>query len=251
MKWAVLLWVSVPGLWAAAALPTGETAGMAVVGADIIALQPAARAVVVRDADGHEERLPLGAGVSLSGVRPGDHVVLGIEGHTEGRRINVLSRVDRPHARPSAAPPREPASATEMYTYQVALLASQAGQVDVLWTGFCEECDVAVRGESGFSREWLSLWDERATYDASSAYCREVLIEIVRRGEPVNAAMLAVERKGREHHVPAGVRREVRRRFYMDGRWNVESPEPEDTLEVKRGEDRAALSPPEVRPASG
>jgi hypothetical protein len=103
----------------------------------------------------------------------------------------VLDRAALPTA--LADQPERPAAAASASTFadSVARLGAQAEHVDRLWEAYKSTCQVRVRRQYDFGREWFALWDRALESADETPQCTDLVWRVLQSGESVRHELLA------------------------------------------------------------
>jgi hypothetical protein len=204
--------------------------------AEVVSADLQTRLLVIKNPDGRVETVKLDDNVTdLAGIGSGDRVLLTLRGEPGMDRVSALVKSAAPAsptvavvapaivAQNSANVSESPGLRTA-YADKVALLAQQAGRVDLLWGQFESSCSPRVSDAYANARKWMSLWDNAAQSDLSGGTCRELYDQIILEGSKVNAGMAAAEDSVHGQLLP-GTERDIRRQNLMDwDGWSKTAP---------------------------
>jgi hypothetical protein len=213
---------------------------------ELISVDPASRLIIIRNAQGGRETLPMDDLLSgTGGVKAGDYVIVTVRGGAGMRRVSAIARTSSPQARvvttaPAAAPAgvvvltpgtarpvvvtADQVAMRRTFAAQVSSLSQDARGVDSMWAAFVTACAVKpVSANDG--REWFGLWDGRVQADYSAGQCRDQFNQIVAAGEVIKHGMAAAETVANKHLTPGEIR-DIRKLSLMDwDGWMLPSPQ--------------------------
>jgi hypothetical protein len=193
----------------------------------VVAVDVSGRTLVIRNAEGVEEKVQLDDALSGFGdIKAGDRVILTLRRGPGWARV---SSIDKSRAVPAPkivanSPPSPPVlpvddsevlAARRAFGAQVASLAGQADRVDRVWKEFRGACNLLAGNQGEGAREWFVLWEGSIRADLSGGFCRDLFNQIVDLGEPINAGMTAAEEVARRTLLPGDIR-EIRRQHRME-----------------------------------
>ena len=202
----------------------------------IVSVDAISRTLVIRNANGVEEKLGLDDNVAGFGdVKAGDRVILSLRSGPGMARVSSI-------VKSSAPPPRVPANrspspvvprvdnaevlASEAFTAQVVRLGGQADRVDRVWNTFRSTCSFKPGTPHDGAREWFVVWEGAISADMSSGVCRDLFNQVIDQGEPVKSEMTAAEDVARRILSPGDIR-DIRRQYRMDwDGWSLARPKP-------------------------
>jgi hypothetical protein len=217
-----------------AATASAQTAGTPTyTNARVVSINALDRTLVIRQADGVQQRVELDDHVAGFGdVRVGDEVILTLRGEPGRPRVSAITRSTATPSRPApSAQPLPPAggedsnATAEAFARQVADLAAEASRVDRLWSAFRTTCDATVGSRYEGGREWFGLWANDVRADLSNGFCRDLYNQVVGLGESVKRGMASAEDAARRSLSPGDIR-DVRLRYSMDwDGWSLPAPE--------------------------
>ena len=201
---------------------------------EIVSIDPITRIVVIKNAKGARETLEFDDRLSgAAGIKPGDHVMMTVQGAPGRRRIGAIRSVTAPgslaaSALPAARPANADLAQAEMrkgFASQVATLSEQARPIDSVWSSFVTTCAVKQTAKADGGRAWFGLWDGSVHADLSSGFCRDLFNQIVSSGEGIKKAMAAADDVARP---TLGIQevRNIRKLNSMDwDGWTLAAPE--------------------------
>jgi len=202
---------------------------------EVVSIDPLTRHVVIRNSKGAREVLDFDDGLAgLSGITPGDNVMIAMRGEPGRTRITAITKLAptsgparvSPGPSPTPLPPSElpRAEVRARFTEQVATLAQQARPIDGMWSSFVTTCNAKQSSSVTDGRDWFGIWDKRVTADLSNGFCRDLFNQIVRSGESVKKGMAAAEDVARKT-LSVGEIRDIKKLNAMDwDGWGLAAP---------------------------
>ncbi len=193
----------------------------------VVAIDAVGRTLVVRNAQGVEEKMQLDDNLAGFGnIRAGDRVILTLRTGSGWPRVtSIVESREEPAPRLAASPwPSPPAApvdssqvlaSREAFAAQVASLAGGADRVDRVWNEFRSACKPEAGNQPQGTRGWFAVWEGSVRADMSGGFCRDLFNQILDLAEPVKAGMSAAEDVARRTLSPGDIR-EIRRQYRMD-----------------------------------
>jgi S1-C subfamily serine protease len=106
--------------------------------------------------------------------------------------------------------------AGKRFDQAIALLSRRADVLDTRWSSFRKNC-YEGRIVGSFDREWYALWDQRAMQGAVAPGCGIFFGEFRQMADSIRDAVIAADEAARQADVYPGTRRDVLRRWRLDG----------------------------------
>jgi len=107
----------------------------------------------------------------------------------------------------------------QLFEERVRALAKKADELDTAWRRYRDACLSSYTASYAYGRDWFGVWDGVVvTPNEDLPSCRSLLSDILSLGTQISEGMTAADREARSNWVYPGVRREIRRRYYMDWR---------------------------------
>lgn len=234
-----LIAVALGGFVSLSSVVPAEQASSRHVTATIVSLDATGRTMVIEPASGPRRTVELAEQLRGFGdLRPGDHVLLTLEGQPGRDRVSQVVRsgdttapargsvsVVSPEPRTASSAALAATDAKLGFDRDMTALAQKASQVDRLWASFRDTCKATVSQSTPNSREWFALWDGRASADLSNGFCRDLQNQIVDQGTAVVTGVRAAQETVAELLLPGDVR-DIRARHALDWEgWNLPAPD--------------------------
>jgi S1-C subfamily serine protease len=106
--------------------------------------------------------------------------------------------------------------AGKRFDQAIAQLSRRADVLDTRWRAFRKNC-YEGRIVGSFDREWYALWDQRAMQGAVAPGCGVFFGEFRQMADSIRDAVIAVDEAARQADVYPGTRRDILRRWRLDG----------------------------------
>jgi S1-C subfamily serine protease len=106
--------------------------------------------------------------------------------------------------------------AGKRFEQAIAQLARRADVLDTRWRSFRKNC-YEGRIVGSFDREWYALWDQRAMQGAVAPGCGAYFGEFRQMADSIRDAVIAADEAARQADVYPGTRRDILRRWRLDG----------------------------------
>jgi S1-C subfamily serine protease len=103
----------------------------------------------------------------------------------------------------------------QRYESDLAAVADRAATLDAAWTRYRAICRI-TSVPAGQAREWFNLYDPSSPLHRAPERCANVLNDVQRQADAINAAVLAAQEAARRADVYPGTRRDLLRRYHLD-----------------------------------
>ena len=111
-----------------------------------------------------------------------------------------------PQVEPNAiAPPPPIADRDEQaraFAAEVVRLSGEADAVDLVWSAYKSNCQVAVGRAYDYGREWFAVWDQAVDARASSAECAQLMQRLLETGERVRRGLASAREAALRANLP-------------------------------------------------
>jgi len=120
---------------------------------------------------------------------------------------SLATPADETQAPPAASPPPTPPQAepnaiapaivdrdeqARAFAAEVVRLSGEADAVDLVWSAYKSNCQVAVGRAYDYGREWFAVWDRAVDARASTAECTQLMQRLLETGERVRRGLASV-----------------------------------------------------------
>jgi hypothetical protein len=111
-----------------------------------------------------------------------------------------------PQAEPNAIAPAPPIADRDeparAFAAEVVRLSGEADAVDLVWSAYKSNCQVAVGRAYDYGREWFAVWDQAVDARASSAECAQLMQRLLETGERVRRGLASAREAASRANLP-------------------------------------------------